>query len=167
MYTRYTPTMLALTAALTAGCGQSAGDFSVPDRTAITQSSSQYLDALVAGDWDSYAELFTANAQQLTGGGGLLEGRGEIRDYVQQMEVDFVESETSNVLVGGSGDLAYRWMDYSLTFTSQPAADSTMQSTLEGRLLSVYQRQDDGSWLIVADTWSPQGPTTMTAEASS
>jgi len=173
--TRPSPLIAAAAMVLvTLACAQRADEFSVTDRTAIAQASNQYLTALTAGDAEAYAQLFTDDAQQLVETGGMLDGRSEIRSYAEQMASTIVDSESSNILVDGSGGLAYRWMDYSLTTrrtapdTSGVESDTTamVSSTIEGRLLSVYERQDDGTWLIVADTWSSAAVERPTAQAT-
>ena len=56
------------------------------------------------------------------------------------------EPEASGM--AGSGDLGYTFGTYSRTFTGPDGAENRQA----GRYLSVWRRQPDGSWKVVADT---------------
>ena len=121
------------------------------DRSAITALSDQYLQALVDDDVDALASLFVEDGIRLVNAGAVTHGRAAIQAI--NLTADFVSFSTSNVTIGGEGDLAYSWVDYDLTSVASEGAEP---STFYGRFLNVIRRQPDGNWLFVAVMFNPR-----------
>ena len=128
-----------------AACAPSTAEWTDGDRSAITALSDRYLQALVDDDVDALASLFVEDGVRLVNGGAVTHGRAAIQAI--NLTADFVSFSTSNVTIGGEGDLAYSWLDYDLTVVLSEGAEP---SNYYGRFLNVIRRQPDGTWLFVA-----------------
>jgi uncharacterized protein (TIGR02246 family) len=84
-----------------------------------------------------------------------LRGRAAIATFWQGMfQAGLREAPLTIEQVETSGDLASEIGTYALTL--QP--DGTAAMVLHGKYLVVHQRQADGSWKIIADMFSGNGP---------
>jgi len=97
-------------------------------------------DAAIAGPGDALATSDTDRRKAL---------QGLISD--PNFKLDFA---SDRVLVGKSGDLATSRGHYALTMTDKA---TSKPATSTGSYLTVYQKQDDGSWKAVEDFITP-GP---------
>ena len=139
-------------ALLVVACAPSATEVTEEDRSAITALSEGYLQALVDDDVDALASLFVEDGIRLVNGGEAMRGRSVILGMESLTPTgnpagDFLSFRTSNITVGGEGDLAHSWLDYDLVSV---ASDGAEPSTTYGRFLNVARRQSDGAWLFVA-----------------
>ncbi len=83
-------------------------------------------------------------------------GRPALEDMVRSIGdrgLDFLDYDLPSVTIEGRGDMAYRWMDFDL-HEMVPGRDGP--TTTYGKMLSVMERQEDGSWRIVASTFHPR-----------
>ena len=71
--------------------------------------------------------------------------------------IDFANQK---VKVAASGDVAYSRGTYTVSYTSP---ESNQPVTERGSYINVYERQDDGSWMIVEDIATPSAPAAPSA----
>ena len=109
--------------------------------------------ALVAGDYQTIASFYADDATSLpsyepmwTGKDKILEGN---KKDLESMKYNSFSTNTLNVF--GSGDFIYEIGTYSLNFTP---ANSTTAMDDHGKYINIWQKQNDGSWKLKADTWN-------------
>lgn len=98
-----------------------------------------------------WLEWFAADAAVLTVDGRLLEGEEAIADYYTSLAFPppGFRWEPESGALADSGDLGYTVGSWELR---PPGAESAQASTPPGgRYLSVWKRQDDGTFLVLAD----------------
>lgn len=130
--------------------------FTDADRAAIEALADVYFQGLVDEDWTAAASVFAEDAVRMMSSGNVTQGRSALEDMVRSIGdrgLDFLGYDLANITIEGSGDLAYRWMDFDL-HEMVPGRDGP--TTTYGKQLSVMERQPDGSWRIVASTFHPR-----------
>ena len=125
------------------------------DQSGIRALDAEWAKAATAGNGDAIAALYAQDATLLPPGEPMVKGGEAVKKYW----VDFTNgysgpTELSTQSVEGSGDLAYAVGTYRETLTPKKAGAKPLP-TAEGKYLEVLKRQDDGSWKIVHDMWSP------------
>jgi ketosteroid isomerase-like protein len=115
-------------------------------------------------DHAAFAALVHPDAR-FSGGGGVLRGREAVAEGWSVFFTDdgpTIRWAPDSVEVLNSGDLALSQGPYELR-TRDPQGKETLTG---GRFMSVWQRQDDGRWLIVFDAGTPGVPVeTSTVDA--
>ncbi len=119
---------------------------------AIAEGNAKFVEATNAGDAAGVAALFTDDAVRLPPSGEIIRGRDAIEAFEAEnfMEETARELTVSTIAVHASGDMAYEagtWT-YSATDLDGMAIES------EGTYLAVWKMDADGSFKLVADTWS-------------
>jgi uncharacterized protein (TIGR02246 family) len=111
-----------------------------------------FREAFVAGDADRLVETFTPDGAYATNAGFLLQGRDQIRVgaaewFGRRPSGAVVELEIRLLRSDGAANLRWELLEYRQhgSVPGQPAAGSIDEA---GHALAVYQRADDGSWLI-------------------
>ncbi len=100
-------------------------------------------------------EAYAADAVYMPPHHAAVHGRQAIEDYLRGPMQHGVTDLTYDVTyIRHSGDLAYDVGRYSMTV---PQKDSSKRQD-KGKYLTVWKRQADGSWKIVADTFSSDLP---------
>ena len=109
-----------------------------------------------AGELDALVAMYAPDAVYMPPHHGAVHGKEAIREYLRNpiarhrakdltYEVTFIKH---------SGDLAYDVGRYSMMV---PDAEG-VRSHDHGKYLTVWRKQPDGQWRIVADTWSSDLP---------
>ena len=83
------------------------------------------------------------------------------REAIQKFWGDFVDAYRVNIAlkaeeVEGHGDLAYSRGRYTLDLT--PKAKGPAAAHDEGKFLTIFRRQPDGTWLLAVDMYSSDLP---------
>jgi|KBSMisStandDraft_5_1062788.scaffolds.fasta_scaffold649138_2 ketosteroid isomerase-like protein len=124
---------------------------------AIKAQEAQWEKDYAAKDINALASHYADDSELGGPGDALATNDIDRRKALQAMVTDpnfKLSFATDRVLVAQSGDYAYSRGHYSLTLTDKAtskAADS------QGSYLTVYKKQDDGSWKAVEDFITP-GP---------
>jgi uncharacterized protein (TIGR02246 family) len=117
----------------------------------------EYAAAVVAGDADRWIAQWTDDGVQMPPGEPLVEGKENIYARVSAVMAagptdEFVITPLETT---GAGDWAYSRGTYVVTF---PLGDTGEQGTIDGKFMTILQRQPDGSWKIHRDIFNSNVP---------
>ena len=124
--------------------------------------NNKFGQALMAGDYNTIASFYTDDALSLPsyepmwrGKNAILEGNK--KDAESGLKYTSFSARTTDVY--GSGDITYEIGTYELSFTMP---NKTTAMTDKGKYLNIWQKQNDGTWKLRADTWnSDMNPMSM------
>jgi ketosteroid isomerase-like protein len=124
-----------------AGCTSRAGAKTDPQATAVRASLDKFFDAATRGDWESTADLMSADFLMYTDGVQVFD-KGE---YLRQLRADDLKLDRYQLRdvttgVAGSGDMA--WMTYKGYFESTTHGKPSRMETAETLLF----RNESGKW---------------------
>ncbi len=148
--------LLATVAAmgLLAGCcrGTSPGDATAA--AGVAAASIAWKQTFNGGDPAAVTALYAEDAILSAPGKPVVRGRVAIGQYFVKTAAEFATAGLSvaDAPLGepvASGDLGYQWKTYQITDRSGAVVGS-------GQLLTLFRRTA-GRWLIVGDTWNPDG----------
>jgi uncharacterized protein (TIGR02246 family) len=127
------------------------------DKESIRAVDAEWARAAKAGDGKAITALYTPDAVLLPPGEPMVKG-----EAAQKYWVDFVNAfsgpiELNTMAVEGGGNVASTIGTYKMTLTPKKTGAKPL-ATEEGKYITVVKRQDDGSWKIVYDMWSPNAP---------
>jgi uncharacterized protein (TIGR02246 family) len=128
-----------------------------PDVKSIRELEDKAREAAKAKDLDLYISFYADNAVLLWPGVPMVIGRAAIRKFMRAFlsMPDFSLSfETAHIEVSRSGDLAYTYGTNKVTLVD-PNGKKMKDS---GKYLTVYRKQSDGTWQVVADTGNSDLP---------
>ncbi len=148
------------------------GALSAEDVAAITNTIDSFVRANLASDWAAAAALFTEDAVRMPPNEPVIHGRAAIEAAMAQIEsvTDFTATPLET---DGRDGLGYSRISYSMTYTISDIPEPVSET---GKVLVIWRKQADGSWLAAADTWNSdlplpaalaQGVKTVTPEALS
>lgn len=107
-----------------------------------------------SGDVDKLAATYTDGAVYLPPHHAAVHGRDQIREYLSKPIGHGISQLSFEVsYIRRSGDVAW---DVGLYQMKVPKDGGQKED--KGKYLTVWQRQKDGSWKIVADAWSSDLP---------
>jgi uncharacterized protein (TIGR02246 family) len=140
-----------------AGSDAAASGLSAEAKAGVRAVDAQWARAAKAGDGQGIAALYVSEAILLPPGEPMVKG-----DAAKKYWVDFANgfsgpTELNTMAVEGGGDVATAIGTYTMTLTPRKAGAKPLP-TEEGKYLEVLRRQDDGSWTIIYDMWSPNAP---------
>jgi uncharacterized protein (TIGR02246 family) len=149
-------------AALTAGCSNAPArppDTRAADVQVVKDIEASLLDgAAAAKDADKWAAYFAEDASGLFPGDGMLNGKAAIKAAVATYFADpnfSLTLQSTRTMASKGGDMAYSQGTYTMTLTN-PKTKKPM--TDKGKYLTVYTKQTDGSWKVIADTFTSDSP---------
>lgn len=134
-------------------CQPPPADISEDDVGALRQAVERYAQTALAGEWDAWTSLSSEDAVYLQPNGPAIEGRAALRAWIEGFSgmERFTATPTE---IQGRGDLAYARGTYA--FAMGPTA--AVQMADSGKWLTIYRKQDDGSWRIVRNIWNSNEP---------
>jgi uncharacterized protein (TIGR02246 family) len=149
-------------ALIAAGCQQAPPPSPKPDLKAeaakIKELDDAWLKAFQAKDAAAHASFFAEDGSSYTSGRPKAVGREAIRKQAEEVFKSEVSSswETPTIVVSEAGDLAY-----ALGTWESVIQDAKGKRAKEvGKFLTVWKKQPDGNWKVLADSGSPDGPPT-------
>ncbi len=129
------------------------------DEQAISDVLRRYGELVDTGDFESWMALWTADGRQMPPGAASRVGVAAIREGMQpgfdSMDFDFVLADIEEASV--FGDLGLTRCIYSLRATPKEGGE-TVDLMADGKALTLYQRQSDGSWKISYDCFNSNIP---------
>ena len=123
-------------------------------RKAIDKGNAQWIDAWDKADASFIASLFAKDGVLLSQSGELFKGPQPILEHMKPVldgAGKGVKATVTTVNLWLDGDIAYETGKYSYAFQSkgQPVTE-------EGRYVTIWKRQGDGSWKIIMDMGVPK-----------
>lgn len=155
-----TASALALLALLTS-CGE------VPRARSVLQTEEASADVLLEADrqfalevaergLEAWVDWFEEEGFQLAPG-EVVRGKTAIRAYMQDSfgtEGFLLEWEPEHASISASGDLGYTFGRYRAHRTGPDGTDVVR----EGRYITIWHKQPDGTWKVALDTGVPDPP---------
>ena len=125
------------------------------DITAIKEMLNRYAIITNAGDWDRWISLWADDGVQMPSDDPARIGKEQIRAGMKplfdQLNLDIVIQSIEDARI--YGDLGFTRCIYTLKATPK-AGGETIDVMPEGKALTLYERQPDGSWKIVYDCFN-------------
>ena len=129
------------------------------DEEAISNVLRRYGELVDSGGFESWMALWTADGRQMPPGAPSRVGVAAIREGMQpgfdSMDFDFVLMDIEEASV--FGDLGLTRCIYSLRVTPKEGGE-TVDLMADGKALTLYERQRDGSWKIAYDCFNSNIP---------
>lgn len=142
-------------AVLTVGCSNAPApppDTRAADLQAVKDVEAAWVRDIATKDADKFASYFAEDGSGLYPGAGTLNGKAAIKAAMATYFADPNFSMTfqpTRAMASKGGDMVYSQGTYIMTMTD-PKTKKSM--TDKGKYLTVYTKQADGSWKVVADT---------------
>lgn len=115
--------------------------FTAKDEAAIRGLSEAVIRYIKAGDWASWARLYTENGFLHPSNGPAVQGHRNLVAWGQSFpKIEDIAHQ--NLRVWGEGNVAYGTTDYTLKFKDLPPD--------KGKQLVVFRRAPDGAWKVAA-----------------
>ena len=112
-----------------------------------------FNDAFSAGDPEAVVAFYADNAIRIYSDGSVMDGIAAIRDDFSIFfgDNDYVLDEVTAPDIQASGDLAVTLSVFREHWTPKAGGETSQQV---GQWLVVWQRQSDGSWMIIREMWA-------------
>jgi uncharacterized protein (TIGR02246 family) len=109
--------------------------------------------AFGAADAEAVVAFYADNAIRVDSDGAVMDGIAAIRDDMSTFfeDNDYVLDEVTAPDIQASGDLAVTLSVFREHWTPKAGGETSRQV---GQWLVVWQRQSDGSWLILREMWA-------------
>ena len=125
------------------------------DIAAIREVLNQYAVGISTGDFDLWMSLWTDDGRQMPPDAPACVGKEQIR---KEMKPAFDEMSMEMAILSVEDTKIYRDFGltrckYTLKMTPQ-AGGETINAMPEGKALTLYERQSDGSWKIAFDCFN-------------
>ena len=147
-------TIIALAIVVAGGCGRSHRVNLSDEQAAIRRTDADWLTAAASHDVNRALPFWADDAIILVPGAPTIVGKEAIRKYVTESFATpgfSITWKTEKVEISQSGDLAYSTGTNRVSLNG-PDGESL---TEEGRGVTVWKKQTDGSWRCVLDVTSP------------
>ena len=123
---------------------------------AVNQIWNQYSSSLNSGDLDRWLSLWTEGGVQMPPGEPPVIGKDQIRARNKGVLDRFTFNiEITNEEVGVAGDWAFARGTYKATLTPK---EGGVPTPVDGKYMTILQRQPDGSWKIYRDIFNSNVP---------
>ena len=130
------------------------------DTAAVKDMLKQYAMGCNTGDFDLWMSVWADDGVQMPPGAPVRIGREQIREGMKPMfdqfnlkiEVDIHEAKVH-------GDYGLTRCTYTLDITPKSGGE-TIHAEPDGKALTIYERQSDGSWKVVYDCFNSSVPPT-------
>lgn len=148
--------LLLLFALILGACNSSESPAEV--EAAVNAAYQEYAASLGAGDADRWIALWTEDGVQMPPGAPANIGKETIASGLRgAMEfISFSDMQISNEEVQVAGEWAYARGTYTVTYLPKDGSDPIL---IDGKYMSIFQKQADGSWKLHRDIFnSNTGP---------
>jgi ketosteroid isomerase-like protein len=132
-------------------CQPAAPTFTDADRQAIQAASDQFVQYVLAKNWDAQSQLYTEDAVVMPANHAPVVGRAAIRDFMATFPPVTALALTNEEIDGG-GDVAYVRGRYVMTLAIEDTPTDT------GKYVEIRRRQPDGTWKFAVDMFSSNIP---------
>ena len=125
------------------------------EKKAIKEMLDQYAVCCNSGDFESWISLWADDGVQMPPDAPARIGKDQIRVAMKpafdQMNLDIAINSIDDVKV--FGDLGLTQCTYTLKMTPK-AGGETINAMPDGKALTLFEKQSDGSWKIVYDCFN-------------
>lgn len=126
------------------------------DISAINNNIDQYTSSMNAGDLDRWISLWADDAIQMAPDAPAVIGKEQIRRKYESIFPLFIFKMTiANEDVKIGGDLAVSYGNYTVSMTPKAGGEIIV---IDGKYLSIEERQADGSWKIIRSCFNNNAP---------
>lgn len=129
------------------------------DKAAIKEVLNQYAIAVNSGNFDLWISLWADNGVQLPPGAPSRTGIAQITEGMKpafdQMILDIKITSVEEVRV--FGDMGLTRCSYTLAATPKAGGDKIILEP-DGKALTLYERQSDGTWKVAYDCFNSNTP---------
>lgn len=149
--------VVALIGVLAGAACAPAGAGSAHAAAEIRTLDAEWSEAAQARDLERILSFWSEDAIVYPPGSAALVGKPAIREYVEksfQIPGFGISWKTDQVVVAASGDLAYGTGTNRVTFHGPDGKPTTV----EGKTVTVWRKQKDGSWKCAIDIWNDLAP---------
>jgi uncharacterized protein (TIGR02246 family) len=149
--------LMVLTLFVILGCGKQSevGDVEA-DISTINNNIDQYASSMNAGDLNLWISLWADDAIQMAPDAPAVIGKEQIRAKYESIFPQFIfKMSISNEEVKIGGDLACSHGNYTFSMTPRTGGETIM---IDGKYLSIEERQADGSWKIIRSCFNDNAP---------
>ena len=125
---------------------------------AIYESIEIYVDSLMAGDPDRWITCFSEDCIQMPPGGPMNIGKQMLYESISAWLDAYTVSDfkvIGDVEIQEAGDWAYSICNYSYHLTPK---DGSPSYVFQGKDLSIFKRQPDGTWKLHRDCFNSNTP---------
>jgi uncharacterized protein (TIGR02246 family) len=119
----------------------------------INAAEARWLEAFNGGDASGVANLYAAGARLLPPNSEIVDGRSDIEGFVKGFIQTGAQLQFIPITVHETPDLCVSVGRYVMDF---PADSGAPQD--RGKFIEVWDRQPDGSWLLVDDIFNSDLP---------
>ena len=124
---------------------------SAEDVAAIKAIGPALDEAVLAGDWDAVSALFTEDVVMMGPNSPIIQGRSALMELLESSGMTVSEHMVKIVEVDGYGDIAYGRATWKESFSIEGVAEPIKE---EGKILAIFRKQSDGSWLMAVEMWN-------------
>ncbi len=143
---------------LASGCEQKQPDTRAADEREIRKVDSAGCAAVQAKDLDGFISNYAPDASYFPLNSPIVTGLDSIRKLWAQnlASIDLASWKTDRVEVSRAGDIAYSFGTNECTYTNTTGK----VITIHGKFLSIWKKQPDGKWKVIADMNQFDSPAT-------
>ena len=147
--------VIAAFTSLISGCAND--DTDAENVAKVKEAFDNYAAAALDGDLESWISLWSEYGRRMAPNAPVSVGVEQIRASVEPgFELfNFVEFDINTEEVQVLGDWAYSHGAYSYSMMPKSGGDAIEDS---GKFLTIFEKQDDGSWKIAVDSFSSSLP---------
>jgi ketosteroid isomerase-like protein len=120
------------------------------DRTTIRKIIAKFDQDMLAGNRPALVAIYTDDAVMMPPNAPVVRGRSEIQQFFEAFPkvTEFAEYP---VEIDGEGDVAFPWGTYEMALLP---ADATKPVKDRGKVLGIWRKQPDGTWLVSRVCWN-------------
>ena len=157
---RFSASLASLTLLMTVGCSSQPEVDLNAERNALMGADRAWFEAYSGSDSpaDAFTDQLTDDAYFLPPDAPLAQGKEAIHALITELEAMPGMSLTWSPVaadVGSAGDLGFTIGTYEMKLDGPEGPIS-----IDGKYMTVWKKQADGSWKVTADMFNPNGPPT-------
>jgi ketosteroid isomerase-like protein len=142
---------------LLAGCSTPPSADVRADEEAVRKLDAEWVKAAQSKQVDAWVAFYSDDAAVLPPNEAMATDRDSIRKSVSGvlgLPGLTISWQPTKVEVARSGDLAYLYGRYELSFDEAPGK----RTTDRGKIVEIWKKQADGNWKCIVDTWNSDLP---------